>query len=60
MFGNGKFELSDILCGNTIPKPIMSNQNRLLLKFRGLKSSGTGNKGFKVEYRFLESNVDVS
>ena len=54
--GNGKFELSDTLCGDTIPKPIMSNTNKLLLEFRGIKAGGIGNKGFKVEYRFLESN----
>lgn len=59
MFNKGRFEPVDVLCGLTLPKPIMSNGARMLLEFRG-RNSGSGSRGIKAEYKFLESNYTVS
>lgn len=56
MPSKAKFEPVDVLCGNTLPKPIMSSGARLMLEFRG-RNSGKGNRGFKAEYVFLESKI---
>lgn len=50
----GKFEPVETLCGDTLPKPLMSNGPRMLLEFRG-RQSGKGNRGFKADFIFLES-----
>lgn len=50
----GRFELSDTICGVEMPKPIMSMGNRMRLEFKGHRS-GRGNRGFKADYAFLES-----
>lgn len=42
-----------------MPKPVMSNGPRMLLEFRG-RQSGRGNRGFKAEYKFLESKLKFS
>lgn len=54
MVSKGRFEPVEVLCGNTLPKPIMSNGPRMLLEFRG-RNSGSGSRGIKAEFRFLES-----
>lgn len=56
MPSKAKFEPVDVLCGNTLPKPIMSSGDRMMLEFRG-RHSGKGNRGFKAEYVFLESKI---
>ena len=48
----GKYEVVESLCGDTIP--VMSNGPRMLVEFRG-RNSGKGNRGFKAEYKFVES-----
>lgn len=58
MPSKGKYEPVETLCGDTLPKPIMSNGPLMMLDFRG-KLSGKGNRGFKAEYIFLESNYIV-
>ncbi|KAJ6638895.1 Suppressor of lurcher protein 1 [Pseudolycoriella hygida] len=50
----GKYEPVETLCGDTLPKPLMSNGPRMLLDFRG-RHSGKGNRGFKADYVFLEN-----
>lgn len=55
MPNKGRFEPVDVLCGITLPKPIMSNGARMLLEFRG-RASGSGSRGIRAEYKFLESN----
>lgn len=52
----GKYEPVETLCGDTLPKPIMSNGPRMLLEFRG-RQSGKGNRGFKADFIFLESKL---
>lgn len=52
----GKFEPVETLCGDTLPKPIMSNGPKMLVEFRG-RQSGKGNRGFKADYIFLESKI---
>ncbi|CAD7085285.1 unnamed protein product [Hermetia illucens] len=49
-----RFEPVETLCGDTMPKPIISNGPKMLLEFRG-RQSGKGNRGFKAEYKFLEN-----
>uniref|UniRef100_T1GE65 CUB domain-containing protein n=1 Tax=Megaselia scalaris TaxID=36166 RepID=T1GE65_MEGSC len=50
----GKYEIVETLCGDTIPKPVMSNGPKMLVEFRG-RISGKGNRGFKAEYKFVEN-----
>lgn len=50
----GKYEVVETICGDTIPKPVMSNGPKMLVEFRG-RYSGKGNRGFKAEYKFVES-----
>lgn len=50
----GRFELTETLCGVEMPKPIMSEGNRMRIDFKG-RLSGSGNRGFKADYSFLES-----
>ncbi|XP_037027150.1 suppressor of lurcher protein 1-like [Bradysia coprophila] len=50
----GKYEPVETLCGDTMPKPLMSNGPRMLLEFRG-RQSGKGNRGFKADFIFLEN-----
>lgn len=49
-----KYEPVETLCGDTLPKPIMSSGPKMLFEFRG-RQSGKGNRGFKADYIFLES-----
>ncbi|XP_055381437.1 suppressor of lurcher protein 1-like [Condylostylus longicornis] len=49
-----RYEPIEILCGDFMPKPIMSDGSKMLLEFRGRKS-GKGNRGFRGEYKFLEN-----
>lgn len=53
----GRFELTETLCGEVMPKPIMSEGNRMRIEFKGQRS-GRGNRGFKANYSFLESKWD--
>lgn len=52
----GRYEPVEVLCGHSLPKPIMSNGPRMLIEFRGRKS-GRGNRGIRAEYKFLESEL---
>lgn len=54
----GKYEVAETICGETIPKPVMSNGPKMLVEFRG-RYSGKGNRGFKAEYKFVESMLSV-
>lgn len=54
MPSKGRFEPVEVLCGLTMPKPIMSNGPSMLIEFRG-RNSGRGNRGIRAEYKFLES-----
>lgn len=51
---DGKKEKIDAFCGETSPRPIMSNGPRLSLEFQGVTSSRY-TKGFKATYSFIES-----
>lgn len=50
----GRLEVTEILCGDPMPKPIMSDTSRMTIEFRGMRS-GMGSRGFKADYSFLES-----
>lgn len=50
----GKYEPLDTLCGDILPKPIMSNGPLMLFELRG-RYSGKGNRRFKAEYSFVKS-----
>lgn len=49
-----RFENVETLCGDAIPKPIMSNGPRMRIEFRGDRG-GKGNRGFRADYTFVES-----
>lgn len=49
-----RFENVETLCGDTMPKPIMSNGPRMRLEFRGDRAI-KGNRGFRADYAFLKS-----
>lgn len=51
---NTSYESEETLCGDSLPKPIMSNGPRMLLQFNGMHS-GNRHRGFKADYIFLES-----
>ncbi|XP_011497210.1 PREDICTED: suppressor of lurcher protein 1 [Ceratosolen solmsi marchali] len=51
---DGKMEKIESFCGETQPRPLMSNGPRLLLEFRGLTSS-RHIRGFKATYFFTEN-----
>ncbi|PNF21944.1 hypothetical protein B7P43_G01776 [Cryptotermes secundus] len=51
---DGRMEKIDSFCGNTVPKPLMSNGPRLMLEFRGIYSSRYS-RGFKATYSFIEN-----
>ncbi|KAL7288669.1 hypothetical protein TKK_0017396 [Trichogramma kaykai] len=51
---DGKMEKIDSFCGESAPRPLMSNGPRLLLEFRGLTASRHA-RGFKATYSFLEN-----
>lgn len=51
---DGKKEKIDAFCGETSPRPIMSNGPRLSLEFQGVTSS-RHSKGFKATYSFMEN-----
>ncbi|CAB0036713.1 unnamed protein product [Trichogramma brassicae] len=51
---DGKMEKIDSFCGESAPRPLMSNGPRLLLEFRGLTASRHA-RGFKATYSFLET-----
>ncbi|XP_050449029.1 suppressor of lurcher protein 1 isoform X2 [Cataglyphis hispanica] len=51
---DGKKEKIDAFCGETSPRPIMSNGPRLSLEFQGVTSSRHW-KGFKATYFFIEN-----
>lgn len=55
----GRYENVERLCGDTVPKPIMSNGPKMRLEFRGTRS-GKGNRGFRADYTFLESTYNFS
>ncbi|XP_014249931.1 suppressor of lurcher protein 1-like [Cimex lectularius] len=50
---DGRFEKLESYCGNTIPKPIMSNGPRIVLEFNSFNSS-KGSGGFRAEYSFVK------
>ncbi|EZA59338.1 Cubilin [Ooceraea biroi] len=52
---DGKKERIDSFCGETPPRPIMSNGPRLSLEFHGMTSSRYS-RGFKATYSFMESD----
>ncbi|XP_065073281.1 suppressor of lurcher protein 1 [Ochlerotatus camptorhynchus] len=54
----GRDEVVETLCGDILPKPILSNGARLLLEFRS-SFNNTENKGFTADYHFL-TNFGVS
>ncbi|EAT47848.1 AAEL001075-PA [Aedes aegypti] len=49
---DGRDEVVETLCGDTLPKPILSNGPRLLLEFRSTFNN-TENKGFTADFIFL-------
>ncbi|XP_041762618.1 uncharacterized protein LOC121588587 isoform X3 [Anopheles merus] len=49
---NGREELVETLCGDTLPKPILSDGSRLLLELRS-SYNNTENKGFTGDFFFL-------
>jgi len=51
---DGKKDKIDSFCGETPPRPIMSNGPRLSLEFQGVTSSRYS-RGFKATYSFMES-----
>ncbi|XP_032670987.1 suppressor of lurcher protein 1 [Odontomachus brunneus] len=51
---DGKKDKIDSFCGDTPPRPIMSNGPWLSLEFQGLTSS-RHSRGFKVTYSFMEN-----
>jgi len=51
---DGKKDKIDSFCGDTPPRPIMSNGPRLSLEFQGITSS-RHSRGFKATYTFTES-----
>ncbi|KAJ8682595.1 hypothetical protein QAD02_018387, partial [Eretmocerus hayati] len=51
---DGQMERIDSFCGETPPRPIMSNGPRLLLEFKGVTSSRQA-RGFKAMYTFTEN-----
>ncbi|RLU19448.1 hypothetical protein DMN91_008005 [Ooceraea biroi] len=51
---DGKKERIDSFCGETPPRPIMSNGPRLSLEFHGMTSSRYS-RGFKATYSFMEN-----
>ncbi|XP_062556910.1 suppressor of lurcher protein 1-like isoform X2 [Armigeres subalbatus] len=55
---DGRDEVVETLCGDTLPKPILSNGPRLLLEFRSTFNN-TENKGFTADFIFL-TNFGVS
>ncbi|XP_063913005.1 suppressor of lurcher protein 1 isoform X2 [Zophobas morio] len=50
----GRMEKIDSFCGNTLPKPVMSNGPRLRLEFQSLFASRYS-RGFKATYSFIEN-----
>ncbi|XP_055622795.1 cubilin [Toxorhynchites rutilus septentrionalis] len=55
---DGRDEVVETLCGDTLPKPILSNGPRLLLEFRS-SFNNTENKGFTADFFFL-TNFGIS
>ncbi|KAI4484206.1 hypothetical protein M0804_007662 [Polistes exclamans] len=51
---DGKMDKIDSFCGESLPRPIMSNGPRLFLEFHGVTSSRYS-RGFKATYSFKES-----
>lgn len=51
---DGKKDKIDSFCGDTPPRPIMSNGPRLSLEFQGVTSS-RHSRGFKATYTFMEN-----
>ncbi|XP_044261813.1 suppressor of lurcher protein 1 isoform X1 [Tribolium madens] len=51
---DGRMEKIDSFCGNTLPKPVMSNGPRLKLEFQSLFASRYS-RGFKATYSFTEN-----
>ncbi|KAJ8919159.1 hypothetical protein NQ315_012145 [Exocentrus adspersus] len=51
---DGRMEKIDSFCGNTLPKPVMSNGPRLKLEFQSLIASRYS-RGFKATYSFTEN-----
>lgn len=51
-------EKIDSFCGNTLPKPVMSNGPRLKLEFQSLYASRYS-RGFKATYSFTESKSKI-
>nr|XP_029723582.1 cubilin [Aedes albopictus] len=49
---DGRDEVVETLCGDTLPKPILSSGPRLLLEFRSTFNN-TDNKGFTADFIFL-------
>ncbi|XP_058812994.1 suppressor of lurcher protein 1 [Topomyia yanbarensis] len=49
---DGRDEVIETLCGDILPKPILSNGPRLLLEFRSTFNN-TENKGFTADFFFL-------
>ncbi|CAG5045845.1 unnamed protein product [Parnassius apollo] len=59
LYVDGRLEKMVSLCGNDLPKPIMSNGPKLSMVFRGIYSSRTS-RGFKISYAFLEDYAVTS
>ncbi|XP_043486237.1 suppressor of lurcher protein 1 isoform X1 [Polistes fuscatus] len=51
---DGKMDKIDSFCGESLPRPIMSNGPRLFLEFHGVTSSRYS-RGFKATYSFKEN-----
>ncbi|KAL2714534.1 suppressor of lurcher protein 1 isoform X1 [Vespula squamosa] len=51
---DGKMDKIDSFCGESLPRPIMSNGPRLFLEFHGVTSSRYS-RGFKATYSFKET-----
>ncbi|KAI4482438.1 hypothetical protein M0802_013711 [Mischocyttarus mexicanus] len=55
---DGKMDKIDSFCGESLPRPIMSNGPRLFLEFHGVTSSRYS-RGFKATYSFKENPKPV-
>lgn len=51
---DGRDEVVETLCGDTLPKPILSNGPWLMLEFRSTYNN-TENKGFTADFSFVTS-----
>nr|XP_018907000.1 PREDICTED: suppressor of lurcher protein 1 [Bemisia tabaci]XP_018907008.1 PREDICTED: suppressor of lurcher protein 1 [Bemisia tabaci] len=51
---DGRLERVDNHCGQTLPRPIMSNGPGLMLEFKGVYSS-RNSRGYLAEYSFIEN-----